>query len=169
MTTRNQSYLAYGEVAAMSGDIVEVGLGEGHIVRYCLPKPRITSYRNYERDPAVVARYLADNPDVEPKHDIVEDDFLLTPITPTRFNVAVVDLFEDWKTGPQHYDNAKAVIQRLENILLPGGKIMVEFQGDVEYERAFRRWAQLRYGRLQTEFYNSGITANSRHVGWYNL
>lgn len=156
-------YTTLAKAKLFSGDIVEVGLGEGLLSNELVKRHDVRSITHYERDPEVVARFRASSE----KQTVIAEDIITANLTTSRFDVGVLDIFES--IDAKHFDNARLIIPRLEQIMKPGGKIVIEYIADVPAERSFRRFMENRFGRMYVEFINTGIKGTSTGVAYYKV
>jgi len=158
-------YTAYAQSRIMSGDIVEVGLGNGDIARTVMENDSVKSYTNYEMSPAVVDKFRGRNKNVNKKHKVVIKDFLKEKDRANKFDVALVDTL----ITRADYMKARPILLKLAKSLKKGGKIIVEYQADITEERDLRTFMEQKYGAMKTEFLNTGRLGDSRHVAYYEV
>lgn len=157
-------YAAYKLAQGVNGDIVEVGLGDGEIVRSVADEERVKSFTSYEIDSDVVDTFRNVNPGFHAKHTINAGDFMLAPIG-KKYDIGIVDLFY----GRASYAGVKDIVTQLKKHMKVGGKIMVEYIADFPEERDFRAFMEAEISPMATEHINTGNKQTSRHVCYYTI
>ncbi len=158
-------YTAYKHSKLVAGDVVEVGLGEGDIARTVTKLSQVKTYTNYERDLKVVDKFNKKNKKRNKKHKIISKDFLKEGEQSNKFDVAIVDTF----VNRSDYKLAEPIIIKLIKTLRPGGKIILEYQGDFKEENELRAFMLRKYGSPKFEHLNTGRPGDSKHIAYYEI
>ena len=162
---KDPHYTAYGLAKGISGHIIEVGLGEGQIIKALVEEIRVKTVTNYERDIVVADKFQTDNPGFHVKHTMVKEDFMTATLPAKKFDIAILDTLDQ----KEDYGKAKDIVQKLKTRMKKGGSIMIEYQADIPEERDLRKHLESEFGKMETEFINTGIKATSRHVCYYTV
>jgi spermidine synthase len=164
----HKHWTPFSNAKIIRGDVIEVGLGEGMATLSIADETRVSSYTAYERDGGVVQKFRDRNPEIDPKINIFEEDFLKARVSANQYDIGLIDVFDSKERAI--YDNAKLIIQRLRNTLKPGAKIIVEYvSGYNQHEARFRKFMEREFGPMQTEFIRTGNPSTSRHIAYYEV